>query len=90
MLKKIFLTGIAVAIVVGVIVSAKLGQFTAMGEMAANMVLPPETVTAMTLSRGQWEQVINATATVAAVQGVTVGAEAGAGCRKSCSNPVRQ
>ena len=77
MLKKIFLTGIGVAIVVGAIVSAKLGQFTAMGEMAANMVLPPETVTASTLSREQWEQVISATATVSAVQGVTVGAEAG-------------
>ena len=77
MLKKIILTGIGVAVVVGIIVSAKLGQFTAMSEMAAGMVMPPTTVTAMTLSGGQWEQVISATATVSAVQGVTVGAEAG-------------
>lgn len=77
MLKKIIFTGIGVAIVIGAIVAAKLGQFTAMGEMAENMVLPPETVTAMTVARGQWEQVIGATATVSAVQGVTIGAEAG-------------
>ena len=77
MMKKIFLTGIGVVVVVGAIVSTKLGQFNAMGEMAENMVLLPETVTAMTLSRGRWEKVISATATVSAVQGVTVGAEAG-------------
>ncbi len=75
MVKKLLLAGVGTALLVGAIVYAKLGQFSAMGEAAANMVLPPETVTAVTLDNGQWEQVIPATATVAAVQGVTVSAE---------------
>lgn len=69
MLKKLFFALVVVALVVGAIVYAKLGQFTAMGEAAANMALPPETVTALTVSGEQWEQVIATTATVSAVQG---------------------
>lgn len=76
MFKKLVLSAIGVALLVGAIMYAKLGQFTAMGEAAENMVMPPETVTAMTLTEEQWEQVIGATATVSAVQGVTIGAEA--------------
>ena len=41
------------------------------------MILPPETVTAMTVESEQWEQTIIATATVTAVQGVEVSAEIG-------------
>lgn len=77
MLKKLFFALVGVALVVGAIVYAKLGQFTAMGEAAANMVMPPETVTAVTVTAAQWEQVIATTATVSAVQGVTVSAEVG-------------
>ena len=77
MLKKIILTSIGVAIVVGAIVATKLGQFAAMGEMAENMVMPPETVTAMTVEADQWERFITATATITPVQGVTVSAESG-------------
>lgn len=77
MLRKLIIAAIGVALLVGGILYAKLGQFTAMGEAAENMVMPPETVTAMTLNEEQWEQVIAATATVSAVQGVTIGAEAG-------------
>lgn len=77
MLKQLTLTVVGLAIVVGAIVFAKLGQFTAMGEAAENMVMPPQTITAMTLADAQWEQVIAATATVSAVQGVTVSAEVG-------------
>jgi len=75
MLKKVILTAIGVAVVVGAIVSAKLAQFTAMGKATENMVLPPETVTATTLVDTEWEQAIPATATVSAVQGVTVSAD---------------
>lgn len=75
MFKKVVLTAIVVAIVIGAIVYAKLGQFAAMGEAAENMVSPTETVTAMTVSQDRWEQVIAAPATVSAVQGVTVSAE---------------
>lgn len=77
MLKKLFFTVVGLVLVVGAIVYAKLGQFTAMGEAAASMVLPPETVTAVAVAREDWEQVLAATATVSAVQGVTVGAEVG-------------
>ena len=77
MLKKMTLTAVGLAIVAGAIAYAKLGQFTAMSEAAENMVLPPETVTAMTVTDAQWEQVITVTATVSAVQGVTVSAEVG-------------
>ncbi len=77
MFKKLFFTALVVAAVVGAIVYAKLGQFAVMGEAAANMVLPPETVTAAAVTDDQWEQVISATASVSAVQGVTVSAEVG-------------
>jgi membrane fusion protein, multidrug efflux system len=75
MLKKILLATIAVSFLIGAITFTKLGQFTAMGEAAKKMVLPPETVTAMLVEDRQWEQVITATATVTAVQGVNVSAE---------------
>jgi membrane fusion protein (multidrug efflux system) len=75
MLKKLLLTALGVAIVVGAIVYAKLGQFAAMTEAGANMVPPPETVTAMAVRSEEWEQSISAIGTISAVQGVTVGAE---------------
>ena len=75
MLKKIFVAAVGVALVVGAIVYVKLGQFGAMGKAAAEMVMPPQTVTAVPVKNAQWEQLISATATVAAVQGVTVSAE---------------
>ncbi|MEE4377647.1 MAG: efflux RND transporter periplasmic adaptor subunit [Candidatus Competibacteraceae bacterium] len=75
MLKKLLLTVLGVTIVVGAIVYAKLGQFAAMTEAGTNMVLPPETVTAMTIRADQWEQSISAIGTLSAVQGVMVGAE---------------
>jgi len=77
MLKKILFAAFAVSLLVGAITYTKLGQFTAMGEAAQNMVLPPETVTAMLVQDQQWEQTIIATATVTAVQGVEVSAETG-------------
>lgn len=77
MLKRVILTAIGAAIVVGAIVYAKLGQFAAMTDAAGNMVLPAETVTAVKVDETQWEQSIAATASVSAVQGVTVSAEVG-------------
>ena len=76
-MKKILFAAIAVSLLVGAITFTKLGQFTAMGEAAQNMVLPPETVTAMLVEDTQWEQTITSTATVTAVQGVNVSAETG-------------
>ena len=77
MLKKLLFATFAVALVLGAIVYTKLGQFSAMEEATVSMVLPPETVTASTVSEDQWEQVISATGSVSAVQGVTVSAEIG-------------
>jgi membrane fusion protein (multidrug efflux system) len=77
MFKKLIIAALGAGLVVAALVYAKLEQFTAMGEAAANMVVPAQTVTAMTVSPTQWEQVIVAPATVTAVQGVTVSAEVG-------------
>jgi len=77
MLKKLLFAAFAMFLLVGAIIFAKLGQFTAMDEAAINMVLPPETVTAMLVESAQWEQTITSTATVTAVQGVKVSAETG-------------
>ena len=76
-MKKILITSAAVSLLVGAIIFAKLGQFSAMGEAAENMVMPAETVTSMSVEDKQWEQIITTTATVTAVQGVTVSAEIG-------------
>lgn len=77
MMKKILIAGTAATFLVGTLVFIKLGQFGAMEEAGANMSFPPETVTASTASENQWEQFIPATASVSAVQGVLVSAEAG-------------
>jgi membrane fusion protein (multidrug efflux system) len=77
MYKKVLAAIVGVILLVGSIVYVKLGQFTAMGEAAQAMVMPPTTVTAVDISEAQWEQVISATASVSAVHGVTVSAEAG-------------
>ena len=77
MLKKIFFAAVGVSLLVAAITFTKLGQFAAMGEAAENMMVPPETVTAMSMVQEQWEERITATATVTAVQGVEVSAEIG-------------
>ena len=77
MMKKILFAAVAVSLLVGAITFTKLGQFTAMGEAGKNMVMPPETVTAMSVEDTQWEQTIAASATVTAVQGVELSAETG-------------
>lgn len=75
MLKKFTFTLIGVVAVVGAIVGTKMRQFKAMGAADANMVFPPEVVTADVVSEQDWESTIGATGTLAAVQGVTVAAE---------------
>jgi len=66
---------VLLSLVIGGIVFTKLGQFEVMGEAAANMEMPPETVTASTVNEDQWEQVVRATGSIVAVQGVTVSSE---------------
>lgn len=77
MLKKIVFAILLVGVIIGALVYTKLGQFSAMGEAAANMTMPPETVTADRVAEDEWEQLVKATGSVVAVQGVTVSAEIG-------------
>ncbi|MEJ2214146.1 MAG: efflux transporter periplasmic adaptor subunit, partial [Gammaproteobacteria bacterium] len=77
MLKKLFLAVLAISLVIGILVYIKFNQFAVMGEAGAKMVLPPQTVTAMSIEKTEWEQVSAANGTVSAVQGVTVSAEVG-------------
>jgi len=77
MLKKLLIASIGVAILIGTIVYIKLDQFSAMEEATANMVMPPTVVTAQTVNEAQWEEIIPATGSVSALQGVTVSAEEG-------------
>ena len=51
--EKLTLAIVGLVLVVGAIVCAKLGQFSAMGDAAASMAMPPETVTAVANS-AQW------------------------------------
>lgn len=75
MLKKLLIAGVGITLLVGAIVFVKLDQFTTMGNAAAQISMPPATVTATTVNQAQWEQFIASTATISAVQGVTVSAE---------------
>ncbi|BCU05827.1 efflux RND transporter periplasmic adaptor subunit [Allochromatium tepidum] len=77
MLRKIFMTAIAVSLLIGALVYAKLGQFSAMGRAAEAMAVPPETVTAVTVDEALWERSIAAVGTLEPVQGVMVSAEVG-------------
>ena len=77
MLKKLLIAFIGVAILIGTIVYIKLDQFSAMEKASANMVMPPTVVTAQTVNEAQWEELIPATGSVSALQGVTVSAEVG-------------
>lgn len=74
-LKRLLLTLIGLALLLGIPAFIKLQQFQAMGE--AIMQMPPETVTADTVRRETWPNTVSATGSLVAVQGVTVGAELG-------------
>lgn len=77
MAKKLIIAILGVGIIIGTIVFIKLGQFSAMEQAGANMVMPPTVVTAQKIETAQWEQSILATGTISALQGVTVSAEEG-------------
>ncbi|MEJ2593406.1 MAG: efflux RND transporter periplasmic adaptor subunit [Candidatus Thiodiazotropha sp.] len=73
--KRLSLTLLGLAILLGLPAVIKLKQFEAMG--AAQMSMPPETVTADTVRQEHWPDTLSATGSLVAVQGVTVGAELG-------------
>jgi membrane fusion protein (multidrug efflux system) len=62
-------------LIAGPLFLVKMSQFKTMGEVASAMVMPPTTVTATSAEQGVWENSFNATGSVIAVQGVTIGAE---------------
>jgi membrane fusion protein (multidrug efflux system) len=75
MLKKFIITATILIVIVGALFSIKTRQFAAMKAAGESMVMPPETVTATAAKEESWESSLNATGSVAAVQGVTVSAE---------------
>ncbi len=78
MLKKAFIyvaTVFGLLVVIVALGGTKALQFSAMGAAGAAFVPPPETVTAAAVSEAAWESAIVATGSLAAVQGVTIGAE---------------
>ena len=77
MLRKIFMTAIAVSLIIGALVYAKLGQFSVMDRAAETMAIPPGTGTAGTVDAALWERSIAAVGTLEPVQGVMVSAEVG-------------
>jgi membrane fusion protein (multidrug efflux system) len=75
MLKKLVFTLIGLAILIGIPTVIKLKQFETMG--AAQMEMPPETVTSDQVRSLRWSNTVTATGSLVAVQGVTVTAELG-------------
>ena len=75
MFRKLALTIVGVLLVVGALVGIKMQQFRAMGDAGANMVMPPEVVTAAQARNDEWEQTIPATGSLVAIQGLTVRTE---------------
>lgn len=77
MLKKFTFTTLGIVAIVGFLVGTKLLQFRAMADAGAHMVIPAETVTAAPARQETWSRIVSVTGSVAAVQGVTIGAEVG-------------
>jgi membrane fusion protein (multidrug efflux system) len=75
MIKKLLLTVLGLLLVAGALVGTKVQQFRAMVEAGANMVPPPEVVTAAIVRADEWEHTLLPVGTLVAVQGVTVRAE---------------
>lgn len=75
MLKRLALTLLGLAVLIGFPAVVKMQQFGAMAAMS--MEMPPETVTADAARMVRWQKSVAATGTLVAVQGVTIGAELG-------------
>lgn len=73
MIKKFIVTGTGIIVIVGALVGTKMLQFRAMA--AAPQTMPAETVTAAPAKEEDWPNLVLATGSIAAVQGVTIGAE---------------
>jgi len=75
MIKKILFTflGLAIALpLAGGLVGIKIMQFKTMGDAAAEMIIPPETVNVETVREHEWQSQLSAVGTVVAKQGIIV------------------
>jgi membrane fusion protein (multidrug efflux system) len=75
MIKKILysLLGLAIALpIAGGLVGIKIIQFKAMGDAAAQMVIPPETVNVEEVRQYEWQPQLSSVGTVVAKQGIIV------------------
>ncbi len=75
MAKRLVIVVIGLLVLIGLPVAIKMRQFSIMG--STPMVVPPETVTAEVARREMWPRTVKAVGSLAAVQGVTLGAELG-------------
>lgn len=75
MIKRILLTLLGLGLIVGVIAGIKVLQIRHLMAVGAKMVPPPETISTVEVQTQSWETALSATASVEAVQGVTVAAE---------------
>lgn len=75
MTRKLVITLVILAVLIGLPAAIKLRQFQVMSSQP--MVFPPETVTADSVNAQSWPDTVTAVGSLAAVQGVTVGAELG-------------
>jgi len=75
MTRKLVITLIILAFLIGVPAAIKLRQFSVMS--SAPMDMPPETVTADSAREQTWPDTVKSVGSLVAVQGVTVGAELG-------------
>jgi membrane fusion protein (multidrug efflux system) len=82
MARRIALTVLALLVVIGVLAMIKGLQFTALAAQAKTAAPPPEAVTADEVKVDHWQPTVSAVASIAAVQGVTVSAEASGVVRK--------
>jgi membrane fusion protein, multidrug efflux system len=71
--KKLVITLIGLAVLIGIPAIIKMTQFKVMG--SAQMQMPPQTVTSDTVRKQRWPSTVTATGSLVAVQGVTVSAE---------------
>ena len=76
MTKKIILTIVGLLLLAGALAGLKLLQFQTMAAQGAKFVPPPETVTTAEVKADRWQPTLTAIGSIAAVQGVTVSAEA--------------
>jgi len=75
MTKRIFLTILGLIIIAGIIAGIKVLQIRHMIDVGKKMVPPPVTITTIQAQSQSWESFLSATASIEAVQGVTLAAE---------------